>query len=111
MALGIDDADANAGHGNIESVVHVGGGIDRKPSAEHRSIARCRIDWKNQRIGLQSANPDRIETFVKDSEGRQETARGDGQVAIRNVVELRVVHVLVDRATIGPAGWTLKLSL
>jgi hypothetical protein len=111
MALGIHAVDADARDRRIDRIVHVRFGIDREASAQHRAIARSGVDGKDQWIGLQGSNPYGIKSLVENPKRGEKPARRDRQVGIRDVVDLRVVNVLVDRATVRAAArWTLKLA-
>ena len=85
--------------------------VDGKAAAEHQSVTVGGGEGKDQRVGLQGANPDGIEPLVEDAEGRQETAGGDRKKRVGDVVGLKVVEMLGDRTGIrATGGRTLELA-
>ena len=54
-------------------------------------VAGTDADGQDERVGLQVADPDGVEAFIEDVEGREETAERDGHVGISDKVELGVV--------------------
>ena len=96
---------------HVDGIVHVGLGVDGKPPRNMAPSLGAVLMGRIKRVGLQGANPDGIEALVKYSEGREEPARGDGDVRTGNVVDLSVVDVLIDWSAVGSATRrTLKLA-
>lgn len=82
-----------AGRGEIERIVDGDVAIGAEAAAEHGAgagVARADADGKNQRVGLEIADPDGIEALVIDAERRQKSAGGDGQIWIGDEIDLGV---------------------
>src|ERR1700690_624588 len=83
---------------NVDRVVQICLGVDRKTTTQHQAVARSGSDGKNQRVLLQAADPDGIEPLVEDAEGGEKPAHGDGKVGVGDEIRLQIVEVLADPA-------------
>lgn len=60
---------------------------------------------------MQATDPNGIETLVENPKRREKTSHADGQIWIGNVIHLRVIKILADRAAVWPTAiGTLELS-
>src|ERR1700686_175563 len=74
----------------VGRVIQVQVGNSRKAAAQHYAVARTLLQRKNQRIGLQISDPGGIKALVKDAERCEKPSGSDGQIRIRDVIELQI---------------------
>src|SRR5207248_6578981 len=103
---------ADAGDRSVDRIIHISFCVDRKTAAQHGNVAGSSVNGEDQRVGLQGTNPYRVEALIEDPERSKKSASGDSDLGIRDVVDLRIVHVLIDRSTVRSASErALKLAL
>ena len=94
--------------GEIDRIIDADLRVRAEAAAKH--CARAGVAWagadrKDQRIGLEIADPDRVEALVENSEGRQESSDRDRDIWIGDEIHLSVIYFLLEGAVkAGAAG-------
>src|SRR5579864_5357635 len=83
----------------IDGVVHRYISASVHSTAKHGAVVASGAQRKDQRIRLRVANPCGIQTLIKDIEGREETAHGEREISIADIIEFSVFQRLIDSAS------------
>src|SRR5207253_7011991 len=87
----------------ISRIVQVDFRVEGKSATQHHAIAGAGPQWKDQRGGLQAADPNWIKTFVINAKGCEESSGSNGQVWVGDVIDLHIVKLLRYLPAVRPA--------